>query len=47
VPETGRHIEWQGAAFFITDGARIVNLWVLGDVDEIRRQLESGGSRLA
>lgn len=39
VAPTGREIAWAGAAFFVTDGERIVALWVLGDVDSVKRQL--------
>lgn len=39
VPATGRQIAWAGAAFFRCEGGRIRDLWVLGDVVEIRRQL--------
>jgi predicted ester cyclase len=36
---TGREIRWVGAAFFTTDGKQIVELWVLGDVDSVKQQL--------
>jgi predicted ester cyclase len=39
VPPTGREIVWSGAAFFRTTGHQIASLWVLGDVDAVRRQL--------
>jgi steroid delta-isomerase-like uncharacterized protein len=39
IAATGRDIVWSGAAFFKTDGAAIVELWVLGDVEAVRRQL--------
>lgn len=39
VPATGRPVAWAGAAFFRTDGRQIVGLWVLGDVDALKRQL--------
>jgi steroid delta-isomerase-like uncharacterized protein len=39
VPATGRTLTWSGAAFFQTDGTRILSAWVLGDVDAVRRQL--------
>ena len=39
VEATGREIEWAGAAFFKTDGERITELWVLGDIDAVKRQL--------
>ncbi|HXW48633.1 MAG TPA: ester cyclase [Xanthobacteraceae bacterium] len=40
VGPTGRQIRWSGAAFFKTRGDKITALWVLGDVDAVRRQLE-------
>jgi steroid delta-isomerase-like uncharacterized protein len=39
VEATGRVISWAGAAFFITDGERITELWVLGDIDSVKQQL--------
>lgn len=39
VAATGRRLEWSGGAFFATDGARITRLWVLGDIDAVKRQL--------
>ena len=39
VPATGRRITWAGAAFFATDGRQITSLWVLGDIDAMKRQL--------
>jgi steroid delta-isomerase-like uncharacterized protein len=39
VEASGREIAWAGAAFFTSDGAQIVALWVLGDIDGIKRQL--------
>ncbi|HEX8829193.1 MAG TPA: ester cyclase, partial [Xanthobacteraceae bacterium] len=40
VAPTGRDIRWSGAAFFKTRGNMITSLWVLGDVEGLRRQLE-------
>jgi len=40
VEPTGRDIRWSGAAFFKTRGATITELWVLGDIEAVRRQLE-------
>jgi predicted ester cyclase len=37
---TGREIRWNGAAFFRIGGATIAELWVLGDIEAVRRQLE-------
>jgi steroid delta-isomerase-like uncharacterized protein len=39
VPATGREVLWSGAAFFTTDGSQITELWVLGDIDAVKRQL--------
>jgi predicted ester cyclase len=36
---TGREIRWNGAAFFKASGDTISDLWVLGDVEAVRRQL--------
>ncbi len=44
VPATGREIKWSGAAFFRTDGSRIVELWVLGDIDGVKSQLNAAAS---
>jgi predicted ester cyclase len=40
IEATGREIRWNGAAFFKTNGETITKLWVLGDVEAVRRQLE-------
>jgi predicted ester cyclase len=45
VEPTGREIRWAGGAFFTTDEIQIVDLWVLGDVDSVKQQLNA--SRLA
>jgi len=39
VPATGKRIEWCGAGFFATDTGKITRLWVIGDVDAVKRQL--------
>ena len=39
VAATGREITWAGAAFFTIDGEQIAALWVLGDIDGLKRQL--------
>jgi|SRR5215472_3237640 len=39
VAPTHREITWKGAAFVTTNRSRITELWVLGDVDAIKRQL--------
>ena len=38
-PPTGRQTTWAGAAFFTCEDGRITDLWVLGDLVELRRQL--------
>lgn len=43
VPATGRTISWSGAAFFTIADGRIATLWVLGDIDGVRRQLGAAG----
>jgi steroid delta-isomerase-like uncharacterized protein len=40
VDATGREIRWNGAAFFKTGDGSITELWVLGDIEAVRRQLE-------
>jgi predicted ester cyclase len=40
IEPSGREIRWSGAAFFKTRGGTIIELWVLGDIEEVRRQLE-------
>ncbi len=39
ISATGREIEWSGAAFFKFEGDMIAELWVLGDIEAVRRQL--------
>jgi steroid delta-isomerase-like uncharacterized protein len=41
VPATGRRVSWAGAAFFTFTGGQVGDLWVLGDLEGLRRQLES------
>ena len=41
VAATGRTVSWSGAAFFTVADGRIAGLWVLGDLDGLRRQLGS------
>jgi len=40
---SGMEIEWSGAAFFTFAQGKIASLWVLGDVDAIKRQLDRFG----
>ena len=39
VEPTGRTVHWSGAALFTIGGGRITALWVLGDIDGLKRQL--------
>lgn len=39
VPGSGARIEYAGAAFFTASGGKLVEAWVLGDLDSLRRQL--------
>jgi predicted ester cyclase len=40
VPATGRRFEYSGAAVFTMRGALIGEIWVLGDIYSLLRQLE-------
>jgi steroid delta-isomerase-like uncharacterized protein len=40
IAPTGGDIAWSGAAFFKIEDGMIAELWVLGDVEAVRRQLE-------
>lgn len=44
VPGSGKTIIWAGGAFFKGDGKQITALWVLGDIDSIKRQLGPSAS---
>ena len=39
VPGTGGFVSYAGAAFFTAAGGRLTEVWVLGDLDGLRRQL--------
>ena len=39
LPATGQQVSWAGAAFFTFADGLITDLWVLGDLDSLRRQL--------
>jgi steroid delta-isomerase-like uncharacterized protein len=39
ISATGRTFAYDGAAFFTTTGGLIADIWVIGDLDELRRQL--------
>jgi steroid delta-isomerase-like uncharacterized protein len=36
---TGRDIHWTGAAFFSVRDGKITELWIMGDVDAVKRQV--------
>jgi predicted ester cyclase len=38
-PPTFKRVQWLGAALFKIDGSKIIDLWVLGDLDALREQL--------
>jgi predicted ester cyclase len=40
IAPSGREIRWSGAAFFKSRDSKIIELWVLGNIEGIRRQLE-------
>lgn len=40
-PPTGRRVEWHGSAHFTLREGKVADLWVLGDVHGLLRQLES------
>ena len=44
LPATGALIQWSGAAFFETNEDQITALWVLGDVDGVKKQLGAQAS---
>jgi predicted ester cyclase len=44
VAASGNMVRWSGAAFFRMAEGRIAELWVLGDVDSVKRQLGSNAS---
>jgi predicted ester cyclase len=44
VQATGREIAWSGAAFFKIEDGLIAELWVLGDIDAVKRQLMPDGA---
>ena len=41
VAPTGKTVAWSGAAFFTIADKRIAELWVLGDIDALKRQLDA------
>lgn len=43
VAATDREVRWAGAAFFTIVEGRITSLWVLGDIEGLKRQLGASG----
>jgi len=43
IAASGAAISYSGAAFFAADGGRLRQAWVLGDLDQLRRQLTGNG----
>lgn len=41
VPATGRRFEYAGAAFFTSANGLLTSAWVLGDLDGLRRRLQT------
>lgn len=41
VPATGARVWWHGTPIFTFEGAKVRDLWVLGDVAGLRQRLES------
>ena len=39
IEPTGRDVRWSGGAFFTMSGGKITELWILGDVDAVKRQI--------
>jgi predicted ester cyclase len=44
VPATGQRITWSGAAFFTVADSQLRTIWVLGDIDAVKRQLGATGN---
>lgn len=40
IEPTGRRVVWDGAAFFSLRAGKVERIWVLGDVDSIKQQIE-------
>jgi len=40
---TGRRVEWMGAAFFVETDDMLRDIWVLGDLANLRAQLSRAG----
>jgi predicted ester cyclase len=39
-PPTGKRVTWSGAALFTFEGGKVIDLWVLGDLISLERQLK-------
>lgn len=39
MPASGRSFDYSGAAFFTADHRRLTSVWVVGELDEFRRQV--------
>ena len=37
---TGKEVEWIGAAFFESEHGKLINIWVLGNLEGLRSKLE-------
>jgi steroid delta-isomerase-like uncharacterized protein len=44
IAATGTEVQWAGAAFFTMREGQISALWVLGDIDGLKRQLAHGAA---
>jgi predicted ester cyclase len=44
---TGRAVRWVGGAFFTMAQQQIAELWVLGDVDNLKQQLNADGAAVS
>jgi steroid delta-isomerase-like uncharacterized protein len=44
IPPTGRVITWAGAAFFTIVQGQITRIWVIGDIEGVKRQLGAGAA---
>ena len=40
VKATGRRLTWEGAALFHFSNGKVASLWVLGDIESLRSQLQ-------
>jgi len=40
-PATGRQVTWRGAGFFTAARGRLSEIWVIGDIEHLRHQLDA------